>query len=90
MIEIEDTPSKTQITRKRRFRPVDTSPKILVETPEQRQAKEAREAREVAEKAMYDAVLLIQCHERARVGRRIGKEGNLKKKEISFYNSLLS
>ncbi|XP_035735934.1 dynein regulatory complex protein 11-like [Vespa mandarinia] len=77
MTETEDISSKMQLTRKKRFRPADTSPKILVETSEQRLAKEAREAREVAEKALHDAVLLIQCHERARVGRRIGKEALL-------------
>ncbi|KAF7411537.1 hypothetical protein HZH66_000433 [Vespula vulgaris] len=73
LIDIEDTPSKMQL-RRRRLRAADTSAIIIVETPEQRKAREAREARERAEKAMYDAVLLIQSHERARVGRRIGQE----------------
>ncbi|KAL2740635.1 IQ and AAA domain-containing protein 1-like [Vespula squamosa] len=77
LTDIEETPSKMQLTRRRRVRPVDTLTKIVIETPEQREAREAREARELAEKIMHDAVLLIQSHERARIGRRIGKEAQI-------------
>lgn len=50
----------------------DEVPAILRETPEQ---KAAREAREAAEEAMTKAISLIQSHERGRVGRRVGFEG---------------
>ncbi|XP_015179536.1 PREDICTED: IQ and AAA domain-containing protein 1-like [Polistes dominula] len=78
MMELEESPSKIQLMRRRRHRPTDTAQmKVLIETPEQRQTSEARKAREAAEKVMHDAVLLIQSHERARVGRCIGKEALL-------------
>ncbi|KAK2577260.1 hypothetical protein KPH14_003400 [Odynerus spinipes] len=97
MTDLEDRPSRTQLTRRRRQRAGETSQaSIFVETPEQKAAREAREAREAAIKAMHDAILLIQSHERARVGRTIGTQGNfnnfikLKKriiKERTFYSS---
>lgn len=46
----------------------------IQELPEAAAAREAREALEAAERAMKDAILLIQCHERARIGRGIGAE----------------
>ncbi|XP_043505709.1 dynein regulatory complex protein 11-like [Polistes fuscatus] len=75
MTLLEATPSRIELMRRKRRKPTDTTQmKVLIETPEQREASEARKAREAAEKAMHDAVLLIQSHERARVGRCIGKE----------------
>ncbi|KAI4490917.1 hypothetical protein M0802_010591 [Mischocyttarus mexicanus] len=75
MMEIEETPSKIQLMRRRRHRPTEI--KVLIETPEQREATKAKEAREAVKKAMHDAVLLIQSHERARIGRCLGKEAQL-------------
>lgn len=50
---------------------VSRVPSVLQEAPE---ATAAREARIAAEKAMQDAILLIQSHERARMGRCAGFE----------------
>ncbi|XP_076633682.1 IQ and AAA domain-containing protein 1-like [Colletes latitarsis] len=68
---IESEKSKGSIPRLRRRKAKEESriseiPAILQETPEQIAAREARIA---AEKTMHNAMLLIQTHERARIGR---------------------
>lgn len=47
----------------------DSVPAILQESPE---VVAAREARLAAEEKMRNAMLLLQSHERARIGRRQG------------------
>lgn len=71
----ELTPSQESIRlRRRRLRektPTDEIP-ILYESPEKIAARKA-------ERAMLEAVLLIQSHERARVARAIGQNGKFYK-----------
>ncbi|CAL7945569.1 unnamed protein product [Xylocopa violacea] len=74
-IEVIESLESTPRSRRRRVKeetdtPSDV-PAILQESPEELAAREAREA---AAQEMHDAMLLIQCHERARMGRRIGAE----------------
>lgn len=80
----ELTPSQESIRlRRRRLRektPTDEIP-ILYESPEKIAARKA-------ERAMLEAVLLIQAHERARVARAIGKNGKNSINEF-FDNSFL-
>lgn len=73
MIDLEQDTLKTRATR-RKVRVAEPSKVELVrESPEE---KAAREAKLIAERAMCSAILLIQCHERARVGRCYGTDGN--------------
>lgn len=70
--------------RRRRLRektPTDEIP-ILYESPEKIAARKA-------ERAMLEAVLLIQSHERARVARAIGKNSRNSINELLFDNSFL-
>ncbi|XP_076751560.1 IQ and AAA domain-containing protein 1-like [Xylocopa sonorina] len=73
--EIFETLESTPRIRRRRVKEEsDTAcdvPAILQESPKELVAREAREA---AAQAMHNTMLLIQCHERARMGRRIGAE----------------
>ncbi|XP_017798509.1 PREDICTED: IQ and AAA domain-containing protein 1-like [Habropoda laboriosa] len=73
MESMESRESSPKLRRRRvREEPSETKqPAILQETPEEIAAREAREA---AEQAIHNSMLLIQCHERARMGRRTGAE----------------
>lgn len=71
--------------RRRRLRektPTDEIP-VLYESPEKIAARKA-------ERAMLEAILLIQSHERARVDRAIGKNGRNSINELLFDNSFLT
>jgi hypothetical protein len=59
--------------RIRRKRPTEPKPIIIMETPEE---IAAREAKLFAERALQSAILLIQSHERARIGRYKGAAGD--------------
>ncbi|XP_061940510.1 IQ and AAA domain-containing protein 1-like [Apis cerana] len=76
----ELTPSQESIRlRRRRLRektPTDEIP-ILYESPEKIAARKA-------ERAMLEAVLLIQSHERARVARAIGKNNQKYNKNVAM------
>lgn len=66
----EEETSKTRVTR-RKLRAVPS--KALLETVEE---KAVREAKLAAERVLRDAILLIQSHERARVGRCHAADGD--------------
>ncbi|CAK9833578.1 Dynein regulatory complex protein 11 [Anthophora retusa] len=69
-----DSQASSRKLRRRRVKEETSEtkqPAILQETSEMIAAREAEEA---ARQAMHDAMLLIQCHERARMGRRTGAE----------------
>lgn len=74
MTELEEDTLKIRAPR-RRVRAAEPSKMEVVEreTPEE---KAAREAKLAAERAMRNAILLIQVHDRARVGRCQAADGN--------------
>jgi len=57
----------------RRKRPTEPKLPVIVETPEE---IAAREAKLFAERALLNAILLIQSHERARIARYKGAAGD--------------
>ncbi|XP_026673335.1 IQ and AAA domain-containing protein 1-like [Ceratina calcarata] len=68
--ELEEVQEELTIRGRRRKPKEDILtkiPSILIETPEQIAAREAQER-------MHNTILMIQCHERARMGRRVGAE----------------
>ncbi|KAL6442102.1 hypothetical protein ACFW04_002427 [Cataglyphis niger] len=70
MAELEEEILKTRVSR-RRIRAVPSKVEVIRESPEE---KAAREAKLTAERVMHSAILLIQSHERARMGRCIGAD----------------
>ena len=78
--EVEDETLKRRPARRKRVVP-SSEVELIRESPLE---KAAREAKLVAEKTMYNAMLLIQSHERARKGRIHGADGIRKKKINNF------
>ncbi|XP_072760496.1 dynein regulatory complex protein 11 isoform X2 [Anoplolepis gracilipes] len=70
MTELGEETLKTRVPR-RKLRAVPSKVEEIRESPEE---KAAREAKLAAQRAMHRAILLIQSHERARMGRRTGAE----------------
>lgn len=63
---------------RRRMRAVPSKVEVIRESPEE---KAAREVKLAAERAMHSAILLIQSHERARMGRCTGADGIFRQKK---------
>lgn len=73
--ELEDETAKTRPRRRRVVEPV------RVEAPRELPEEiAARETKAAAERAMLEAILLIQSHERARRSRVRGEDGNWREK----------
>lgn len=77
MTELGEETLKARVPR-RRMRVVPSKVEIIRESPEE---KAAREAKLAAKRAMHSAILLIQSHERARMGRCIGADGIFRRKK---------
>lgn len=73
MTDLEDETTKRRTARWKTRTVQPSKVQLIRESPEE---KAAREAKLAAERAMRNAILLIQCHERARMGRCHGADGN--------------
>ncbi|XP_011264508.2 dynein regulatory complex protein 11 [Camponotus floridanus] len=82
MTELGEETLKMRVSR-RKMRAVPSKMEVIRESPEEIAAREAKLA---AEKAMHRAILLIQSHERARMGRCTGADV----KRIFDYNKKIA
>lgn len=76
----EDAPK----LRRRRVKEKTSTPSPIQESPERIAARKAQEAREAAERTMLAAILLIQSHERARMARCAGIDGEDSMNKLLF------